>query len=215
MQRIKDPLSYFFSKSKLELEGKILRIDKEKEIKKLKDLNAIIVFQGVVTSEYWYGHPKNIFVTNFLQEAIRINNYKDHWVRLRIMHDLNGKKIYSAETKFKWEENTRIEIGSIIEEKRWIELRENYEKTSFLKEREIKSREIYILPGKNGEEYRSGIEYNLDHIFNPVILPGYLEIEADCIESFIEALDIMEINDLQVKFISCKKLIYPDSNSDS
>src|SRR3989338_5455125 len=105
MQRIKDPLSYFFSKSKLELEGKILRIDKEKEIKKLKDLNA--------------------------------------------------KKIYSAETKFKWEENTRIEIGSIIEEKRWIELRENYEKTSFLKEREIKSREIYILPGKNGEEYRS------------------------------------------------------------
>src|SRR3989338_3712548 len=129
--------------SKLEIERKVLDLSRRGIEKRLEIIGAKKLFEGVVQSYYYYGDPKKLFYHKDFKEArIATEDKNEHWIRFRLMKDINGKITEYAETKIKKFVNGQIEkeeIGSIYNREFIKELKINYVKYGiYAKSRVIK-----------------------------------------------------------------------------
>ncbi len=212
MKRIEDigksVVGYFTDKYKkeihTEIEKKVLNINISEIEKILENENAIEVFDGIVISYYYH------FKETEYDPLSQILGFRDEkkrpWLRLRVMIDnKSNKNMHFIETKNTIKKGNYEEEG-VITSNTYIKFIKNILKDNKVDyNKEIKNRRIYLLP--DDKTYIKGLEFNIDTINHPVIIPTFLEIEAESDELLYLGIEKSKIDKNEFQEISCRKLI--------
>lgn len=206
---------YFNSKDEIELERKVLIINKQNLEARLKNANAIRVFQGTITSYYYYGDPQQLYapVVNVLGQGLLVvisigNVERLDWVRLRTMEDDRGFRMDFIQTKEPIDNliGSKRELGDPVTPENIGKLKNIYKNPKIeLKPVEIKKRSVYALP--NEKTFKKGIEYSIDKIIKPYDVPTFLEIEVNRFELLIPSCEIIGINIRDLTKVSTKTIL--------
>ncbi len=198
-----------------EVEKKLLEVHPDDIEEKLIKVGAMEIFRGKVISFYY--RPLTLeFLQQFYQfsedtvSGIKSQGINEGFSRLRTMIDRdNITCIYLVETKIKrFDELTGkkevFEYGQLLPDRTVFSMVDKHHRKEYRGEPtevEVKERLICRIPGVRG------LEYCLDRVYQPELLPHYLEVEGTSESIFDKGVSRLGLNPSSFIDISVRTLL--------